>query len=261
MKYTLAAIVLTFLSTVRVAAAVFGLSRVSAVAAMVSLALPTFVTGIEVGKGVGGLEGSAVIYLGSLVIFVIAAVMGFIGAQTGLSSYLLVKVAFGSGGAAVSCLGHGDVEIIDAVRQQLDKLEFAHTGFFTSEAAESLADVLIENAPAGIDRVYLVSGGSEAIEAAIKLARQYFIEIGQPSKHKVIARLQSYHGNTLGALATGGNSGSPLIDAGGRVVGIHTSGLAVRFDAGSREVVLRPSTGIHWAVRADVLWDLLLADD
>ena len=110
-----------------------------------------------------------------------------------------------SGGAAVSCLGHGDPEIIDAIKIQLDRMEFAHTGFFTSEAAESLADTLIENAPEGIERVYLVSGGSEAVEAAIKLARQYFLEIGQPSRHKVIARLQSYHGNTLGALATGGN--------------------------------------------------------
>lgn len=110
-----------------------------------------------------------------------------------------------SGGAAVSCLGHGDPEIIDAIKSQLDRMEFAHTGFFTSEAAESLADLLVENAPNGIDRVYLVSGGSEAVEAAIKLARQYFLEIGQPSRHKVIARFQSYHGNTLGALATGGN--------------------------------------------------------
>lgn len=110
-----------------------------------------------------------------------------------------------SGGAAVSCLGHGDPEIIDAIKSQLDRLEFAHTGFFTSDAAESLADTLIENAPEGIERVYLVSGGSEAVEAAIKLARQYFLEIGQPSRHKVIARFQSYHGNTLGALAAGGN--------------------------------------------------------
>lgn len=110
-----------------------------------------------------------------------------------------------SGGAAVSCLGHGDEEIITAIKQQLDRMEFAHTGFFSSEAAESLADLLIEHAPAGIDRAYLVSGGSEAVEAAIKLARQYCLEIGQGSRHKVIARLQSYHGNTLGALATGGN--------------------------------------------------------
>ena len=110
-----------------------------------------------------------------------------------------------SGGAAVSCLGHGDTEIIDSIKAQLDRMEFAHTGFFTSDAAESLADLLIQNAPGDLDRVFLVSGGSEAMEAAIKLARQYYLEIGQPQRHKVIARLQSYHGNTLGALATGGN--------------------------------------------------------
>jgi len=111
----------------------------------------------------------------------------------------------GSGGAAVSCLGHGDPQINDAIKAQLDRMEFAHTGFFTSDAAESLADLLIQNAPGNLDRVYLVSGGSEAMEAAIKLARQYYLEIGQPQRHKVIARMQSYHGNTLGALATGGN--------------------------------------------------------
>jgi hypothetical protein len=111
----------------------------------------------------------------------------------------------GSGGAAVSCLGHGDQQINDAIKAQLDRMEFAHTGFFTSDAAESLADLLIQNAPGNLDRVYLVSGGSEAMEAAIKLARQYYLEIGQPQRHKVIARMQSYHGNTLGALAAGGN--------------------------------------------------------
>ena len=111
----------------------------------------------------------------------------------------------GSGGAAVSCLGHSDPEIIDAIKAQLDRMEFAHTGFFNSEAAESLSDLLIENAPGTLDRVYLVSGGSEAMEAAIKLARQYYLEIGQPQRHKIIARLQSYHGNTLATLAIGGN--------------------------------------------------------
>lgn len=111
----------------------------------------------------------------------------------------------GSGGAAVSCLGHGDQEIIEAAKSQMDKLAFAHTGFFTSEPAEELAHLLIENAPEGLDRVYIVSGGSEAMESAIKLARQYFVEIGMPSKSRVIARRQSYHGNTLGALAAGGN--------------------------------------------------------
>lgn len=111
----------------------------------------------------------------------------------------------GSGGAAVSCLGHGDADVTAAIKAQLDQLAFAHTGFFTSESAEALADKLVAHAPAGIDRVYLVSGGSEAMEAALKLARQYFLEIGQPERHRVIARRQSYHGNTLGALATGGN--------------------------------------------------------
>ncbi|WP_187431908.1 putative aminotransferase [Roseobacter fucihabitans] len=112
----------------------------------------------------------------------------------------------GSGGAAVSCLGHSNAAVRAALHAQIDHLAFAHTGFFTSEPAETLADRLIENAPEGIDRVYLVSGGSEAVEAAIKLARQYFLEIGQPGRHRVIARRQSYHGNTLGALAAGGNA-------------------------------------------------------
>ena len=111
----------------------------------------------------------------------------------------------GSGGAAVSCLGHSDPDVRAALHAQIDRLAFAHTGFFTSEPAESLADQLVTHAPAGIERVYLVSGGSEAVEAAIKLARQYFIETGQPERQRIIARRQSYHGNTLGALAAGGN--------------------------------------------------------
>ncbi|MEE3359437.1 MAG: aspartate aminotransferase family protein [Pseudomonadota bacterium] len=111
----------------------------------------------------------------------------------------------GSGGAAVSCLGHSNAHVRAALHDQLDQLAFAHTGFFTSDAAEKLADRLVAAAPEGIDRVYLVSGGSEAVEAALKLARQYFMEIGQPERHHVIARRQSYHGNTLGALAAGGN--------------------------------------------------------
>jgi adenosylmethionine-8-amino-7-oxononanoate aminotransferase len=112
----------------------------------------------------------------------------------------------GSGGAAVSCLGHSDPEVRAAIHAQLDRLAFAHTGFFTSGPAEELADLLVEHAPEGIDRVYLLSGGSEAVEAAIKLARQYFLEKGQPQRHRLIARRQSYHGNTLGALAAGGNA-------------------------------------------------------
>ena len=111
----------------------------------------------------------------------------------------------GSGGAAVSCLGHGDAEITAAIKSQLDAVAFAHTGFFTSEPAEALADLLVEQAPGDLARVYLVSGGSEATEAAIKLARQYFVEKGEPRRGRLIARKQSYHGNTIGALSAGGN--------------------------------------------------------
>lgn len=111
----------------------------------------------------------------------------------------------GSGGAAVSCLGHGDPEIIEVVQQQLSDLAFAHTGFFTSEPAEQLAELLVKHAPGDLDRVYFVSGGSEATEAALKLARQFHVENNEPQRKHIIARRQSYHGNTLGVLAAGGN--------------------------------------------------------
>ncbi|QHQ36566.1 aspartate aminotransferase family protein [Algicella marina] len=112
----------------------------------------------------------------------------------------------GSGGAAVSCLGHGNPAVTAAVAEQMQAVAFAHTGFFTSEPAEMLADYLIARAPGTLDRVYFVSGGSEAVEAAIKLARQYCLERGEPERRNVIARRQSYHGNTIGALAAGGNA-------------------------------------------------------
>ena len=110
-----------------------------------------------------------------------------------------------SGGAAVSCLGHSHPEVAKAIKDQVDAIAFAHSGFFTNEAMEALADMLVDAAPAGLDYVYFVSGGSEAVEAALKLARQYFIEIGEPRRRHLIARRQSYHGNTLGALSAGGN--------------------------------------------------------
>jgi adenosylmethionine-8-amino-7-oxononanoate aminotransferase len=109
-----------------------------------------------------------------------------------------------SGGAAVSCLGHSHPDILAAMRAQLDKLEYAHTSFFTSQAAEELADDLVAHAPHGLGHAFFVSGGSEAIEAALKLARQYFVERGEPQRRFLIARRQSYHGVTLGALAVGG---------------------------------------------------------
>ena len=110
-----------------------------------------------------------------------------------------------SGGAAVSCLGHGHRAVIDAIKAQADKLAYAHTAFFSSEPAEALADFLIKASGNVFERVYFVSGGSEGIEAALKLARQYFLEMGEPGRELFIGRRQSYHGNTLGALAVGGN--------------------------------------------------------
>ncbi|KUZ11326.1 hypothetical protein WI28_15490 [Burkholderia diffusa] len=110
------------------------------------------------------------------------------------------------GGAAVSCLGHSNQRVIDAIKRQVQQLPYAHTSFFTTDVAEELADRLVEAAPAGLEHVYFVSGGSEAIEAALKLARQYFVEKGEPQRRHFIARRQSYHGNTLGALAIGGNA-------------------------------------------------------
>ena len=110
-----------------------------------------------------------------------------------------------SGGAAVSCLGHSDRAVIEAIERQLAALPYAHTSFFTNEPMEALAEALIEGAPRPLDQVYFTSGGSEAMEAALKLARQYFVEKGEPGRVHVIGRRQSYHGNTLGALAVGGN--------------------------------------------------------
>jgi hypothetical protein len=109
-----------------------------------------------------------------------------------------------SGGAAVSCLGHSHPDVIAAMRAQLDHLEYAHTSFFTTQFAEELADDLAAHAPQGLGHVFYVSGGSEAIEAALKLARQYFVERGEPQRRYLISRRQSYHGITLGALAIGG---------------------------------------------------------
>ena len=109
------------------------------------------------------------------------------------------------GGAAVSCLGHTNDRVTAAIKTQMDKIAYAHTSFFTSQPAEQLASKLVSLAPDGIEHVYLVSGGSEAVESSIKLARQYFLEIGESDRKHIISRRQSYHGNTLGALAAGGN--------------------------------------------------------
>jgi len=113
------------------------------------------------------------------------------------------------GGAAVSSLGHDNAAVRAAVAEQMEKLAFAHTGLFTNAPAEALADYLIAHAPEGTGegRVMYLGSGSEAMEAALKLARQYHLERGDTARAKIIARKPSYHGNTLGALAVGGHAG------------------------------------------------------
>lgn len=111
----------------------------------------------------------------------------------------------GSGGAAVACLGHGNKRVARAIADQAGRMAYAHTGFFTSEPAEQLAEMVLGDEPGGLTHAYFISSGSEAMEAALKLARQYFLEIGQPRRSNFIARRLSYHGTTLGALSVGGH--------------------------------------------------------
>lgn len=118
-----------------------------------------------------------------------------------------------AGGAAVSCLGHGHPRVVEAIQQQVATLAYAHSGAFTSEPAEALADLLVGDRPGGLRAACFVSGGSEAVETALKLARQYFVECGESDRVHFIARRQSYHGNTLGALALSGNLGRKVIYA------------------------------------------------
>jgi adenosylmethionine-8-amino-7-oxononanoate aminotransferase len=116
------------------------------------------------------------------------------------------EVMDGSGGAAVACLGHGHPRVLEALRAQMERLCYAHTALYSCESAERLAEMVVGHAPGGLTHMYLVSSGSEGSEAALKMARQYFVELGQPARRHFIARRQSYHGNTLGALAAGGNA-------------------------------------------------------
>jgi hypothetical protein len=113
----------------------------------------------------------------------------------------------GSGGAAVSCLGHSNERVREAIRAQVDTLAFSHTRFFSNEPMEALAEDLVRGAPQGLTKAWFTCGGSESVEAALKMARQYFIETGQPQRRHVIGRMQSYHGTTSGALSVGGNIG------------------------------------------------------
>jgi adenosylmethionine-8-amino-7-oxononanoate aminotransferase len=110
-----------------------------------------------------------------------------------------------SGGAAVACLGHGNRRVAEVIGRQAAAMAYAHTGAFSNEPAEELADIMLHDEPGGLTRAWFCSSGSEGNEAAIKLARQYFLEVGQPRRIRTIARRQSYHGTTLGALSAGGN--------------------------------------------------------
>lgn len=125
----------------------------------------------------------------------------FIYDQTG-KSYL-----DGSGGAVVVSIGHGVEKIRQAMMGQASRIAFAHGSQFSTAAAVDLAQKIINISPPGLDRVYFLSGGSEAVETAVKMARQYQVDRGMPSKYKVISRWTSYHGNTLGALALSGHTG------------------------------------------------------
>src|SRR5262245_50344582 len=115
------------------------------------------------------------------------------------------EVVDASGGAAVACIGHGNQRVAQAIAAQAGRVAYTFTGFFTTEPAEALAELLVGGKPGGLTHAFFVSSGSEAMEAALKLARQYFVERGEQARARFIGRRQSYHGATLGALGSGGN--------------------------------------------------------
>jgi adenosylmethionine-8-amino-7-oxononanoate aminotransferase len=117
-----------------------------------------------------------------------------------------VEIIDASGGAAVACLGHGNERVAAAIGRQAAKLGYVHTGFFSSEPAEALAELLLDSRPGGLTRAFFVSDGSVAMESALKIARQYHVERGEPQRVHYVSRQQSYHGNLFGTLAASGNT-------------------------------------------------------
>lgn len=107
-------------------------------------------------------------------------------------------------GVAVANIGHGVQEVIDAIHAQGSKVSYVYGGTFTSKAKEEVAQQIIDLAPSNMSKVFFCSGGSEAVESVIKIARQYQLECGRPKKYKIISRWQSYHGNTVATLSVGG---------------------------------------------------------
>jgi adenosylmethionine-8-amino-7-oxononanoate aminotransferase len=112
----------------------------------------------------------------------------------------------GSSGALISNIGHAVTPVIKAMQAQAEKVEFVHGTMFKSEKAIELASRIIELCPGGLDKVYLVSGGSEAIETALKMARSYHVARGKDQKSVIVSRWQSYHGATIGALSMSGRT-------------------------------------------------------
>lgn len=115
------------------------------------------------------------------------------------------RVLDGCAGAAVAVIGHGDPDVKAAVMEQMSEISYVHTLAVTTNSAEDLADMLLEGNPFGFCKAYFVGSGSEAMEAAMKLTRQYWVEAGQPQRTRFVARRQAYHGNTIGAMSVGSN--------------------------------------------------------
>ncbi|KAK3706395.1 hypothetical protein LTR37_012773 [Vermiconidia calcicola] len=118
-----------------------------------------------------------------------------------------VDILDASGGAAVSCIGHGHPRVIQAIKDQLDAVEYCFSPWFTTTAYERLAKFLTDSTGGVMEKVFVCSSGAEAVEAALKMARQYFMELPepQPQRTRFIARDRSYHGNTLGSLSVSGH--------------------------------------------------------
>lgn len=109
------------------------------------------------------------------------------------------------GGAAVACIGHNNEEVLAAATQQMRNVSYVHTGAYTTTAAESLASIILDGNPHGLEKAFFVGSGSEAMDAAMKLARQYFFETARPERRNFVARKQGYHGTTIGAMSLSSN--------------------------------------------------------
>ena len=109
------------------------------------------------------------------------------------------------GGAAVSCIGHNNEEVLDATMQQMRNVSYVHTGAYTTTSALDLASAILSGNAHGLSKAFFVSSGSEAMDAAMKLARQYFYESGRVERRNFVARKQSYHGATIGAMSLSSN--------------------------------------------------------